>query len=825
MFKRSLFSAILLASAVTGLAADPATITEIMVEPAQTTLINADQSVQFLVTLKMSDDTLRDATQTAAFSAQLADEKRSAVDVVTLDHGRLTPKSDGQVTVAVAVTDPILKTKLNGSAQVTIQGCAVERPLHFVNDIEPVLTKGGCNSGGCHGKASGQNGFKLSLFAFEPKFDYDALVNEAHGRRVFPAAPEQSLLLQKSIGATPHGGGARFDDQSESYRLLLRWIAQGTPYGDENAPKVARIEVLPRERLLSGVGEQQLRVVAHYSDGASQDVTRQAEYKAQQPDILKVEPTGIVSTLGHTGEGAVMVRYLGLVDVARVSVPFSSGLPAEAYAHFKPKNFVDELISAKWHKLGIAPSPVCTDEEFLRRASLDAIGTLPTPDEVRAFQKDTSPDKRDKLVDRLLERNEYADYWANQWGDLLRVKRGGNEGLKAGTFAFTGWLQKAFAQNTPYDQFVRAIITAQGESAENPPTNWYRHVRNTVAMVNDSSQLFLGTRISCANCHNHPYERITQDDYWGYGAFFSRVSFKRGLGNEQAVFVKKDGMVNQPRTGQTMKPKGLGGPEYEYVRGEDPRQRLADWMTDPANPYFAKAIVNRMWAHLMGVGLVEAVDDMRVTNPPSNPQLLDALAKEFVSHKFDLKQLIATIMKSQAYGLSSTPTDQNKTDRQNYARYTPKRLSAEVLLDAIDTVTGVPEKFTGLPLGTRAIELPDESVQSYFLNVFGRSMRESACECERSYAPNLSQILQLMNSPELQDKISNDKADLARMLKAKKSDEDILTEFYLRAVGRDPRPQEKTDALAMLSTAKDRKAELEDFLWMLLNSKEFLFKH
>ncbi len=567
-----------LALALVGVAsAEEPRVTQLLLEPAETVLTDADQSVQFIVTLKMSDGTLRDGTRQAKFSP-------SADALAAIERGRLTPKADGAVTVSASIEDPVSKKPVSATAKVEIKGFAVERELHFVNDIEPVLTKTGCNAGGCHGKASGQNGFRLSLFGFEPKFDYDALVNESRGRRVFPASPEESLLLKKATGAVVHGGGSRFDEKSEAYKLLLRWIAQGVPYGDENAPKVERIEVLPRERLLAGVSEQQLRVVAHFTDGRSQDVTRQAEYKAQQPDIIKVEPSGLVSTLGHTGEGAVMVRYMGEVDVARVGVPYSRGLPASAYAHFQPKNFVDELVTAKWKKLGIAPSALCPDEEFLRRASLDAIGTLPTPEEVLAFLADKSPDKRDRLIDRLLERGEYASYWANQWGDLLRVKRGGQEGLKAGTFAFSGWLRSAFAQNMPYDQFVRAILTAQGESAENPPVNWYRHVRNTVAMVNDSSQLFLGTRVSCANCHNHPYERITQDDYWGYGAFFGRVSFKRGLGNEQSVIVKKDGGVNQPRTGQSMKPKGLGGPEYDYVRGEDPRQKLADWLTEPDEP-------------------------------------------------------------------------------------------------------------------------------------------------------------------------------------------------------------------------------------------------
>jgi hypothetical protein len=825
MLRRSIYFAMLASAASVGFAVDVPRISEVIVEPAEITLTDADQSVQFLVTLKMSDGTLRDGTRQAEYAIQLAEGSGAPESVASVEHGRLVPKGDGAVMVVATVTDPVSGKKAGASAKATVQNFGVERELHFVNDIEPILTKTGCNAGGCHGKQSGQNGFKLSLFAFEPKFDYDALVNEAHGRRVFPASPEESLLLKKSTGATVHGGGARFDEKSEAYKMIARWIAQGVPYGDEKAPTVARIEVLPRERLLAGVGEQQLRVIAHYTDGAAHDVTRQAEYKAQQPDILKVEPTGLVSTLGHTGEGAVMVRYMGQVDVARVAVPFSRGLPDSAYAHFEPKNFVDNLVAEKWRKLGIAPSAVCSDAEFLRRASLDAIGTLPTPEETQKFLADTAPDKRDRLIDQLLERNEYASYWAQQWGDLLRVKRGGQDSLKAGTFAFTGWLRNAFAQNMPYDQFVRAILTAQGESAENPPINWYRHVRNTVAMVNDTSQLFMGTRISCANCHNHPYERITQDDYWGFGAFFGRVSFKRGLGDEQAVIVKKDGGVNQPRTGQSMKPKGLGGPEYEYVRGEDPRQKLADWLTEPGNPFFAKAIVNRTWAHFMGVGLVEAVDDMRVTNPPSNPQLLDALAKDFTDYRYDLKHLVATIMKSRAYGLSSEPTEFNKTDRQNYARYTPKRLSAETLLDAIGNVTGTQEKFAGLPLGTRAIDLPDESVPSYFLKVFGRSMRESACECERSYAPNLSQILHLMNSPEVQDKIASDKGRLAAMLKDKKHDDQILTEFYLRAFGRNPKPDELKDATAMLASAKDRKSALEDFEWMFLNSKEFLFNH
>ncbi len=824
-FSRGILSLLLSVCAPLAATAQEPRITGLQIQPAEVVLSDADQTVQFLVTLKMSDGTLRDGTHQAEFSLSSENTPQNAPqNIASIQRGRLTPLADGKVTVSASVLDPQSKERFAAKAETLIKGFASERKLHFVNDIEPILTKAGCNAGGCHGKASGQNGFRLSLFGFEPKFDYDALVNEAHGRRVFPAAPEESLLLLKATGAAVHGGGVRFDEKSEAYRILSRWVAQGLPYGAEDAPKVSRIEVLPRERLLWGVGEQQLRVVAHYTDGTSLDVTRQAEYKAQQPDILKVETTGVVSTLGHTGEGAVMVRYMGLVDVARIAVPFSRGLPETAYAHFQPKNFVDNHVSLKWRKLGIAPSPVCSDAEFLRRATLDTLGTLPTPEEIKSFLADTAPDKRDTLVDRLLERPEYADYWAFIWADLLRVKRSGDE-MKSGTFAFSGWLKNAFAQNMPYDKFAGAILTAQGESAENPPINWYRHVRNTVAQVNDSSQLFLGTRISCANCHNHPYERITQDDYWGFGAFFSRIALKNQVGGDLAVFVKKDGTTRQPRTNQELKPKALGGAEYEYVHGQDPRQKLAEWLSEPNNPFFGKAIANRVWAHFMGVGLVEAVDDMRVTNPPSNPELLEALSRDLVDHQFNLKHLMATILKSRAYGLSSVPTEQNKTDRQNYARYTPKRLSAETLLDSLNSVTGASEKFSGLPLGTKAVELPDQSIPNYFLNVFGRSMRESACECERSYAPNLSQILHLMNSPEVQDKVANDKGRLAQMIKANLSNEEILTEFYLRAFGRNPTPEELKDATALLANNTNRKAGLEDFAWMFLNAKEFLFNH
>ncbi|MSU21000.1 MAG: DUF1553 domain-containing protein [Pedosphaera sp.] len=806
--------------------AAPAQVTLLSVDPPEVVLTSSDQTVQLVVTLQMSDGGLRDVTHSAEYSTSEIDPEsptRSAIEIV---RGRVTPQGDGEVSVCASVFDPVQNKKVTGFAKVTVRDYSQERSLNFANDIVPLLTKNGCNSGGCHGKASGQNGFHLSLLGFEPDFDYDALVREGRGRRVFPAAPDQSLLLRKASGQIPHGGGQRLDMQSDAYRLLRRWIVQGMPKGSTNDPKVVRIEVFPRERILQGGDLQQLRVVAYHSDGSLQDITRQAEYKSQQPDILKVDTEGGMSSLERTGEGAVMIRYMGLVDVARVTVPSNQSLPSDAYAHFEPKDFIDVLVMQKWRKLGIAPSPACSDEEFVRRAFLDAIGTLPTPEEVRQFLADQSPSRREKLVDQILERSEYASYWANSWGDLLRNKRRYGDGYKRGTFAFAAWIKNAFAQNMPYDQFVRAILTAQGNVSDNPPVVWYREVRNQVHQVNDTSQLFLGTRVACANCHHHPYERWSQDDYWGFAAFYARLGNKQGeVANEQAIFVKKEGETRQPRSHKVVKPKGLGGPEYDYVRGEDPRQKLAEWMTAPDNPYFAKAIVNRSWAHFMGVGLVEAVDDLRTTNPPSNPQLLDALAKDFILHKFDLKQLVRTIMLSRAYALSSIPTPYNATDRQNYSRYTPKRLSAEALLDAIGAVTGSMEKFNGFPSGTRALELPDEAVNNYFLDVFGRSQRETPCECERSYAPNLAQILHLMNSPEIQSKIAHEKGCVSQLLKSDKSNNQIVEELYLRAFARFPRPDEFNDAVALVASAKDRKSALEDFEWTLLNAKEFLFNH
>ncbi|MFN0017457.1 MAG: DUF1549 and DUF1553 domain-containing protein [Pirellulaceae bacterium] len=723
-------------------------------------------------------------------------------------------------------------------------------PLDFTNDIVPLLSKQGCNSGSCHGKAIGQNGFKLSLFGFDPAFDYAALVHEGRGRRVSAAAPDDSLMLLKAAGGMAHGGGVRFGTDSDSYMLLKQWIEQGAPWGAENAPRAVRLEVSPAEQMVSGKAEFPLKVVAHFSDSTTRDVTATARYDSQQPMMLEVLSTGLVKVVAAggspagsfagaastqekptggppvaMGEGYIMIRYGDLVASSRITQPFGPELPADAYASFQPKSFIDELVLAKWKKLHIAPSPACSDEEFLRRVCLDVMGTLPTPQEVRDFLADTAPDKRDKLVERMLERPEYADYWAHRFAELLRVKVG-DSSFKDHTVKFHGWIRQSLADNKPYDQFVREILTVAGKRADHPQMDWYRQAITNQVRVEDTAQAFLGLRVSCASCHNHPFENISQSDYWRFAAFFARVGSVT-YGSVDEIKLDENGMVKHPRSEQPLKPRGFGAaygtPEIEYVKGEDPRLKLADWMSAGDNPYFARAICNRLVGHYLDIGLVDPVDDMRATNPASNPELLDRLAKDFVEHKFNLKHLAKLIMTSRVYSLSTNPTDANKLDTRNYARHYPRRLSPHVLMDAIAGVTGVPTKFDDYPEIKKAVLLPNEKGRSDFLDMFGRSSRDTPCECETSLSPNLSQVLYLLHSDELQRKLADKDGICTQLAKSGKSSGEIADELFLRTFSRLPRAEERAEAESLLDTAKDKQPVIEDLLWTLMNSKEFLF--
>ncbi len=783
--------------------------------PAEFTITGADAVQRLLVTGRPAGEQVRDVDYSRKATYTSSDPK---VVVVTAE-GVVLPRGNGSAVIRAEFAGK------NAAAKVTVQDFGIEPPVSFRNQVVPIFTKHGCNSGGCHGKATGQNGFKLSLLGFDSEFDYTALVKEARGRRIFPAAPAYSLILLKGAGEAPHGGGKRLTRGTPEYDILLRWIKQGTPRGTAKDPAVTRIEVYPKSAVVGRQSEQQVLVTAFYSDGTSQDVTREAQFKSNEPNIAGVDTDGLVHTDKAPGETAVMARYMGNVAVCHVSIPMFDALPATADA-LPRRNYIDDRVQAKWQKLKLLPSGLADDATFLRRAYLDCIGTLPTPAEVRSFLDDTDPAKRSKLIDQLLTRNEYADFWAVKWGDLLRNQRKGSKENQRGTFAFHAWIRNAFATNMPYDQFVRNIIAAQGTVDQHPPVIWYRTVRNLTAQTNDTAQLFLGMRINCAQCHHHPYEKWSQDDYYSFQAFFARMGRKAGeTQQEPAIFVQPGGSVRNPATGKVMEPRGLDSPAVTIGEDEDPRQKLVDWMVAADNPFFARAISNRLWAHFMGRGLVDPVDDMRVTNPPSNPELLDALAKDFIAQKFDLKHLIRTIMNSTAYQLSSEPRPENVHDQQNYARAYPRRLTAEVMLDALSHATAVPENFPGVPKGMRAIQLPDESVPSYFLEVFGRPTRETACECERPREANLAQALQMLNSTDVQSKVSNPAGRLAALLKAKKTDTEIIEELYLTCFARKARLAEVQTALSYIGEQPERKAALEDLRWALLNTKEFLFNH
>ncbi len=777
----------------------------------QALLVGEDDRLQLVVTGRHESGQLRDWTRKVSYQANPS-------GVVQVDPtGLVIPLGNGQATITAQAQG------VKASLQVQVTRFGSSLPVNFPNEVVPVFTKFGCNGGGCHGKASGQNGFKLSLLGFTPTEDYEYLVKEGRGRRLFPAAPDRSLLLLKAINAVPHGGGQRLEKDSPEYRLLRRWIAQGMPYGKPDDPVVVRIEVFPKRRLMARASQQQLCVVAHYSDGSTRDVTRMAQYESNNAEVAECSPTGLVHTLDLPGDAAVMARYQGHVDVFQVSVPLGVKI-----AQMPPvRNFIDEKVFAKLRESGIPPSPVCDDATFIRRVTIDIAGRLPTLEEVQQFLADKDPNKRDKLIDRLLNSPDYAEYFANKWAAVLRIKREAAVSVRS-NYAFRAWIRQAFLENKPYDQFVREILAASGEVGQHPPVTWYRHVRQVHEQVEDMAQLFLGLRIQCARCHHHPFEKWSQQDYYGLAAFFSRVGRKAGrFPNEERIYHRrgKASAVN-PKTGRPVPPTGLDSKPLDIPEDQDPRHALVDWMTSPQNPFFARALVNRYWKHFMGRGIVEPEDDMRVTNPPSNPELLDALAQYFVQSGYDLKALIRTICQSTTYQLSSIPNQYNKQDKQNYSRYYPKRLHAEVLLDAIDQLTGVKTRFGGVPATMRAVALPDSGVNNYFLTVFGRPQGESACECERSSEANLAQSLHLLNSQEIHNKITSGSGLARRLAADKRPEEEKVREIYLRAYSRMPTAEELQVALQYIEKHKAQKhVAYEDIIWALINTKEFLFNH
>ena len=744
--------------------------------------------------------------------------------VVRMEKGIAVPVGDGRAVVTAHYGTA------GASASVTVSGQDHRQQWSFRNHVQSVLSKAGCNSGACHGAAAGKNGFKLSLRGYDPGADFQTITRQSHGRRIVPSDPGRSLLLLKPTGAIPHKGGLRFRVGSLEYRVVSEWIAAGAPAPRPEDARLSRLEILPRGVVLKRGSRQQMIVLAHFTDGHTEDVTRWAKYSSTNLTVAKIDRDGLVNITGN-GEGAIVAWYLSKNVIASITAPYETDVPAAVFRRAARSNFIDDLVLSKLQSLNIPPSPPAGNAEFLRRAFLDTIGVLPTAEETRSFLADRSPDKRDRLVDRLLTRPEFVDYWSYRWSDLLLVS--GKRLRPQAVQAYYKWIRRQVAADTPWDQFARDVVTARGSTFRNGAANFYTLHQDPLDMAETVSMAFLGMSIGCARCHDHPLEKWTNDQYYGMVSLFARVrgkgwggDYRSGDGN-RTVFSTTAGELIQPRTGRPQPPRPLDGKPISFDSPIDRRIPLADWLTNPSNPYFSRAIVNRVWANFLGVGLVEKVDDLRRTNPPSNTALLDALAAYLVKSRFDLKRLMRLILTSKTYQRSSRPLPGNRADTRFYSRFYPRRLRAEVLLDAVAQVSGAPTKFKGWKTGTRAMQLPDSNVASYFLKAFGRPERVLTCECERSNEPSMVQVLHLVNGNTLNQKLAAANNRLDKLLAEKTSDARIIEDLYLAALSREPTPLEKRQLLDVLAKTPpaQRRVAVEDLFWSVLSSKEFLFNH
>ncbi len=751
--------------------------------------------------------------------------------VVRVEEGVAVPAGNGRAT---------LTARAGGkTATAKVLVVDMDRPFDrsFRNHVQPVVARYGCSSGACHGAAAGKNGFRLSLRGYDDEGDHRAMTRHALGRRIDLEDPGRSLLVLKPTGAVPHKGGVRFAPGSREYRVIAEWIAAGAPGPKADDPRIERIEVLPPHVVLKPGQEQQIVVRAHFSDGSVHDATPWAKYTGSDSSVAVPDDFGKVKVIGP-GEGAITAWFLQKIAIARVTVPFPNTVAPEVFRAAPRANFVDDLVLEKLRELNLPPSPRSSDAEFLRRAYLDTIGVLPTADEARAFLASSAPDKRATLVDSLFRRPEFVDYWAYKWSDLLLVS---SRGLQRPTmWAYYTWVRNQVAANTPWDKVAREVVTAAGGTIENGAASFFLLHDDPPKMAETVSQAFLGMSIQCAKCHNHPMEKWTNDQYYSFANLFSRVRTKNTprAGNF-VVFSAPEGELIQPVSGRPQPPAPLDGTPIAFDAPGDRREALADWLVSKDNPYFSRSIVNRVWANFTSVGLVEAVDDMRKTNPPTNEKLLDALAAHLSAQDFDLRTLMRTILLSETYQRSSRALPENAGDRRFYSRYYPRRLMAEVALDAISQVSGVPTKFVEdarnenrkntleFPAGLRAIQIPDSKTDSYFLKSFGRADRIITCECERTSMPSMAQALHLANGDTLNEKLRAKGSRVEQILAAKLPDEKLVEDAYLAALSRYPTDEERTKILAVLAgaDAAQRREAVEDLYWAVLSSKEFLFNH
>ena len=788
----------------------------LQVQPDKLTLNGPRATAQLVVTGVYADGTVRDLTHLADFGTDA---------LIGIDGDRfITAKKNGSSTLTISAGGQSVKLPL------VVKGFDLPQPVSFRSEVIAALNVGGCNSGACHGTPTGKNGFKLSLRGSEPPSDYLQLTKDLLGRRTDRQNPDASLLMLKALGQVAHEGGSRFPASSIAAQTLTTWMAEGLKDDAPTVATVKRIEVLPGQRILNEPSRyQQLSVRAEFTDGSIKDVTRLTVFTSSDPAIANVNANGLIE-FGQSGEVAILCRYLEeLVPVRLMYLEPKAGFK---WSNPPETNYVDKHTFAKLKMLNIQPSDLCNDQEFIRRAYLDVCGILPGPDDVSKFLARKDAKKRTKLIDELLDRPEYADFWTMKWSDVFRSTRKTIQ--VKGTHVFQKWMHNHIDKNTGFDQIVYEVITSGGSTYANPASNYYRISRDPTTLAETTAQLFFGIRMQCAKCHNHPFERWTQDDYYSMAAFFNRVKYRvdpidggdaKKKDGAEYVYVERFGELTQPRTGKTMAPKFMGGKFPDIAPGKDRRESLGKWMSSPDNPFVPKSVVNRIWFHLMGRGIVDPVDDFRDSNPSANDDLLDELARDFVKNKFDTKQLIRTIMNSRTYQLSAQTNEFNKDDNKYFSHAVTKLLTAEQLFDALCQVTEVPEKFVGHPLGTRSVQLPDGEANHPFLKTFGQPARELACECEREGDSNLAQALQLINGGAVNDCLRNPNNRIGKLIAAKKSSKEILDTLFLVTLSRLPNENEESKLLAHVSSAPDARRAWEDVHWALINSKEFLFRH
>jgi Protein of unknown function (DUF1549)/Protein of unknown function (DUF1553) len=803
------FLALLALGVTTPSIAGEAALSKLEVFPGDVHLSTARDRQSLVVQATYADGITRDVTAQATFTP-------ANPALVRREGAVFHPSADGETTLGVGFEGQTVQVP------VKVTQASAMPTLSFRLDVMPVFMRAGCNTGSCHGAARGKDGFRLSLFGFDPDGDNFRLTREMIGRRVNLAVPDDSTLLEKSIGAVTHTGGKRMEKGDEYYNTLKSWIEAGVPSDDvTKLPKVVTVELYPKTAVLDGEkATQQMTVRARYSDGTDRDVTSLAVFLTNNETSAAISPNGLV-TAGARGEAFVMARFETHTVGSQVLV-LPKALKFE-YPSEPEVNYVDALVAAKLKKLRISPSEICSDESFLRRVYIDVIGVPPTVEEYGRFMSSTEPDKRAKLIDELVERKEFSELWVNKWAEILQVKSSNTVSYKA-MFLYYNWLVEKLSKNTPMDQMVQELLGANGGTFKNPSTNFYQSTNVTLEMTENVAQVFMGMRIQCAQCHNHPFDRWTQDDYYGFAAFFSQIGRKQGEDQREIIiFNSGGGEVNHPVGNRRMAPKFLGGVAPE-VNGKDRRVILAKWLASPENPWFATSFANRVWAHFFGSGIVEPVDDFRVSNPATNPELLEALGKRFTDSKYDLKSLVRDICNSRTYQRSTQRNDSNLTDERNFAHANLRRIKAENLLDAITLVTETKDKFKGLPLGARATQIADGSTSTYFLTTFGRATRETVCSCEVKMEPTLSQALHLLNGSTTNQKIQQGGV-VKKLLETRKYPEERLVELYLRTLCRMPTRAELDKLMPLFAEGSNQEQALGDVFWALLNSREFLFNH